>query len=63
MVSQPKYNPAAKSIASTFGVLGGLGGMVHGVGEVLQGDITTGGFSYNPGQKAQLPFTWVGIRP
>ncbi|MFA6904114.1 MAG: hypothetical protein WC236_13645 [Gallionellaceae bacterium] len=30
---------AAKAIALVFGILGGLGGIVHGVGEVLQGNI------------------------
>ena len=34
---------AAKSIAMSFGLLGALGGMVHGVGEVLQGAIEPAG--------------------
>ncbi len=33
-------NIAAIKIASIFGVLGGIGGGIHGVGEVLQGNIT-----------------------
>lgn len=37
-------NAAAKKIAATFGVLGGLGGVVHGIGEVLQGNISPSGF-------------------
>jgi hypothetical protein len=34
---------AARTVASTFGVLAGLGGLTHGVGEMLQGNITPGG--------------------
>ena len=34
------HNKAARLIASVMGALGGLGAMVHGVGEVLQGDTT-----------------------
>ena len=29
---------AARIVASTFGVLAGLGGLTHGIGEVLQGN-------------------------
>jgi len=34
---------AARWIASVFGVLGGLGGLVHGIGETLQGNIPPDG--------------------
>lgn len=34
---------AARLAASTFGVLSGLGGFTHGVGEVLQGNVTPDG--------------------
>ena len=35
-----RQNSAARIVASVFGILAGLGGMIHGVGEVLQGNIT-----------------------
>lgn len=38
---------AARIAASTFGVLAGLGGMTHGVGEVLQGNVAPGGIFIN----------------
>ncbi|GAA5521142.1 hypothetical protein LQ318_05320 [Aliifodinibius salicampi] len=47
MESHQKYNSAAKAIASSFGVLGGLGGLIHGIGEVLQGNIMIDGFYIN----------------
>ena len=34
---------ALRITASTFGVLAGLGGLTHGIGEVMQGNITTDG--------------------
>jgi len=34
---------AARSVASTFGVLAGLGGLTHGIGEMLQGNIAPSG--------------------
>jgi hypothetical protein len=34
---------ALRVVASTFGVLAGLGGMWHGVGEVMQGNVTPNG--------------------
>jgi len=34
---------AARIAASTFGVLAGLGGLTHGVGEMLQGNIPSNG--------------------
>lgn len=37
----PKPGRAARWTASTFGVLAGLGGLTHGVGEVLQGNVPT----------------------
>jgi hypothetical protein len=34
---------AARLVASTFGVLAGLGGLTHGIGEMLQGNIAPSG--------------------
>jgi hypothetical protein len=34
---------AARATARTFGVLAGLGGLTHGVGEVLQGNVKPDG--------------------
>jgi len=34
---------AARLVASVFGVLAGLGGLTHGIGEMLQGNITPSG--------------------
>ncbi len=36
---------AARVTASTFGVLAGLGGIRHGIGEIRQGNVGTDGFS------------------
>lgn len=36
---------AARLVASTFGVLAGLGGVRHGIGEVRQGNTGTGGIA------------------
>jgi hypothetical protein len=38
---------AARVIASVFGVLAGLGGMTHGVGETLQGNVAPDGIVMN----------------
>ena len=38
---------AARSIASVFGALAGLGGITHGVGEVLQGNVAADGIWIN----------------
>ncbi|MBN1217651.1 MAG: hypothetical protein JXM69_01885 [Anaerolineae bacterium] len=38
---------AAKSIALIFGILAGLGGLTHGVGEVLQGNVKPDGIAIN----------------
>lgn len=38
---------AARVTASIFGVLGGLGGITHGVGEVLQGNVAPDGIIIN----------------
>jgi hypothetical protein len=38
---------AARIVASLFGVLAGLGGMTHGVGEVLQGNVAPEGIAIN----------------
>lgn len=37
-----KRTSAAKWIASVFGTLGGLGGVIHGIGEVFQGNTRPG---------------------
>lgn len=34
---------AARAVASTFGVLAGLGGIWHGIGEILQGNVAPDG--------------------
>lgn len=47
---------AARLIATTFGVLSGIGGIIHGIGEVLQGNTPTGGsfiVSWSTGPIAQ----------
>lgn len=36
-------NTAARLVASVFGVLAGIGGLIHGIGEVLQGNVTPAG--------------------
>lgn len=38
---------AARIVASLFGVLAGLGGLTHGIGEVLQGNIAPSGIVIN----------------
>jgi len=38
---------AARVVASTFGVLAGVGGMWHGIGEVLQGNVAPDGIIIN----------------
>ncbi len=38
---------AARAVASTFGVLSGLGAITHGVGETLQGNIAPDGITIN----------------
>jgi len=38
---------AARITASTFGFLTGLGGITHGIGETLQGNVTPGGIVVN----------------
>ena len=40
-------NSAARIIASTFGILSGLGGITHGIGEMLQGNVTPSGIVIN----------------
>ncbi len=36
-------NPATRAAVSTFGVVAGLAGVEHGVGEVLQGNVAPDG--------------------
>lgn len=38
---------AARMVASLFGILAGLGGLTHGVGEVLQGNVVPSGIVIN----------------
>jgi len=38
---------AARIMASTFGFLSGMGGITHGVGEMLQGNVTSSGIVIN----------------
>jgi len=38
---------AARVVASVFGLLSGLGGITHGIGETLQGNIAPGGIIIN----------------
>lgn len=35
---------AARIVTSIFGILAGLGGLIHGIGEVLQGNVAPDGF-------------------
>ncbi|HUS70065.1 MAG TPA: hypothetical protein VM075_04720 [Anaerolineae bacterium] len=34
---------ASRIVASVFGVLAGLGGITHGIGEILQGNVAPSG--------------------
>ena len=43
----PSNISAARIVASIFGVLAGLGGLTHGIGEILQGNITPSGMFIN----------------
>ena len=45
--SVPTHKSAARLNASTFGFLCGLGGITHGVGEMLQGNVTPSGIFMN----------------
>ena len=45
--STPTSKSAARIMASTFGFLSGLGGITHGIGEILQGNVTTSGIVIN----------------
>ena len=38
---------AARIVASVFGVLAGLGGVTHGIGETLQGNTAPSGIMIN----------------
>jgi hypothetical protein len=40
-VRVPSKSVAARATAVVFGILAGLGGLVHGIGEVLQGNVAT----------------------
>ena len=45
--SAPTNKSAARITASTFGFLSGLGGITHGIGEMLQGNVTPSGIVIN----------------
>jgi hypothetical protein len=45
--SAPTSKSAARIMASTFGSLSGLGGITHGIGEMLQGNVTPSGIVMN----------------
>ena len=45
--SAPTNKSAARITASTFGFLSGLGGIIHGIGEMLQGNVTPSGIVVN----------------
>lgn len=45
--SAPTNKSAARIMASTFGFLSGLGGITHGIGEILQGNVTPSGIVIN----------------
>jgi hypothetical protein len=38
---------AARLVASIFGILAGMGGIMHGPGEILQGNVAPGGIAFN----------------
>src|SRR5512139_2954543 len=43
----PTNKSAARIMASTFGFLSGLGGITHGIGEILQGNVPPSGIVVN----------------
>jgi hypothetical protein len=45
---------AARIIASIFGVLAGLGGITHGIGEILQGNVAPSGIIINSWTKGPI---------
>lgn len=45
--NSPTKSSAARTVASLFGILAGLGGMTHGIGEVLQGNVAPNGIVIN----------------
>lgn len=46
-IGSPANQSAARITASTFGSLCGLGGITHGIGELLQGNTAPGGVIFN----------------
>jgi hypothetical protein len=52
---------ATKVTVSTFGVLAGLGGIRHGIGEVLQGNITPSGIISE--LSSDISLIWKDLRP
>ena len=49
MLNQIRFSQmsAARLIASIFGILAGIGGLMHGPGEILQGNVAPGGIAFN----------------
>jgi len=49
MFRQIRFTPisAARLVASIFGVLAGVGGIMHGPGEILQGNVAPSGLAFN----------------
>jgi hypothetical protein len=58
----PSNNSAARIMASTFGCISGLGGITHGVGEMLQGNVPTGGVVVNSWTEGPIA-TYIGGEP
>lgn len=60
--SVPTHQSAARITASTFGLLCGLGGIIHGIGEMLQGSVPTGGIVVNSWTQGPIA-TYMGGEP
>lgn len=53
---------AARIVASTFGCICGLGGITHGIGEMLQGSVPPGGIVINSWTQGPIA-TYMGGEP
>ena len=51
---------AARIVASIFGVLAGLGGITHGIGETLQGNVAPSGITINSWTEGPIATTMGG---
>ncbi len=58
----PTYHRAAKWIASIFGILAGVGGATHGIGEILQGNMAPTGIIINSWTEGPIA-TYLGGDP